>query len=60
LEGQVLQSIFRGPCASVTVETGGLSLRIEAPALGKRVGYDAGLTGPRRQRLGDPTRRSGT
>jgi iron(III) transport system ATP-binding protein len=47
-KGKVVQSIFRGPRASITVETGGPSLHIEAPALaGMRVGDNVSLTVPR-------------
>ncbi|MGZ3408755.1 MAG: ABC transporter ATP-binding protein [Xanthobacteraceae bacterium] len=45
--GKVVQSIFRGPRASITVTTGGPSLHIEAPALlGMRVGDEVQLSVP--------------
>jgi iron(III) transport system ATP-binding protein len=45
--GKVVESIFRGPRVSITVDTGGPSLHIEAPALlGIRVGDEVNLSVP--------------
>jgi iron(III) transport system ATP-binding protein len=45
--GKVVESIFRGPRSSITLETGGPNLHIEAPALsGMRVGDNVKVTVP--------------
>ncbi|HVG52400.1 MAG TPA: ABC transporter ATP-binding protein [Xanthobacteraceae bacterium] len=45
--GKVVQAIFRGPRTSITVETGGPRLNVEAAALsGMRVGDEVKLTVP--------------